>query len=184
MHDAQNKQVDKLSAYVCTAYEGRKRGEQREMGGASSIFLLLLLEGDFSIFNLASCLPALFPLLPRFPSVYTAHICCGCTLQSLPSFVSFSFISASYHFPRFFSRSNGINNLFCEFPYLPYIAPVDLLGLIPFLRGIGSYGSNRVPLSPKALKIEFYPPSFFKAHFCSRLFYFFYILNAGADCVF
>lgn len=126
----------------------------------------------------------LLSFLPWFPSLYTAHICCGCTLQSLPSFVSFSFISASYHFPHFLSRSNGINNLFCEFPYLLYIAPVDLLGLIPSLRGIGSYGSNQVPLSPKALKIEFYPPSFFKAHFCSSLFYFFYIMNAGADCVF
>lgn len=140
------------------------------MGGTSSVFLLLLLEGDFSIFNLASCLPALFPL--GFP-LSTQLTFVVVVLCSLPSFVSFSFISASYHFPRFFSRSNGINNLFCEFPYLPYIAPVDLLGLIPSLRGIGSYGSNRVPLSPETLKIEFYLPSFFKAHSCLCLFFFY-----------
>lgn len=123
----------------------------REMGDAS--LLLLLLEGDFSIFNLASlpsCSLFLSVSLFLYPSLtFVLLVLCGAFLL-LSLFLSSLPLTAS---PLFFSLSSCINYLSYEFPYLPDIAPVDLLSLIPSLARIGSYGSNRVPLSPAAVKI-------------------------------
>lgn len=127
-----------------------------------------------------------FSLLVSLFFVFHSLIHFACALHGLPSFVSFLFISPTYCFPPLFpSLSSFINNLSYEFPYLPYIASVDLLSLIPSLTRIGSRASNRIPPSPVLMKINFYLASLFKAQVCS---YFClkcpYFLNTGAHYTF
>lgn len=106
-------------------------------------------------------------LSPGFPiSICLPCVCVACALWCFPSFVFFPFISPSYHFSLLFSLSGSINYLSYVVPYLPHIAPVDLLSKIPSLTRIGSCGSNRVPVIPAAVRIKVYLPSSFQVEIC------------------
>lgn len=160
MHVAWNKWVDEVSVYNVRREEegdGQMRLAERWVTPPQSL-LAAAAGGRFFYFQPCLCLPALFFSLGFPISISLSHLFCLCSV------VPFFFCLFNFHLsllllpPLFFSLSSCINY---EFPYLPYIAPVDLLSLIPSLARIGSYGSNRVPLSPAAVKIKFYLPSFF-----------------------
>lgn len=170
---AQNKQVDKLCvcarALVCV-HARRTCGEgwaERWAGPVAAgrvflniyfyfqplAFLLSFLLWPHSL-TLSLCL-SLRRLLPQhllwLHSAEPSFFCLFCFHLRLP--LPFP--------PRFFSRSNGINNLFYDFPYLPLHCSSRFAGvLIPSLCGTGSSGSNRAPLSPEAAEIKFYLPFF------------------------
>lgn len=114
---------------------------------------------EISLFYFHPCLFASFLLSPI--SISLPCVCVACPLWCFPSFVFFPFISPSYSFSLLLSLSSSINYLFYVVPYLPHVAPVDLLSKIPSLTRIGSCGSNRVPVIPAAVRIKFYLPSSF-----------------------
>lgn len=144
--------------WVCATSEGKQwwtMEASREMGDASSeppYCCCCCCWREIFLFS-TSCLPALLFCL-GFP---LSHLFCLCSV--LPSLFCLVSFHLSYCFPPLFSScSSCINNLSCEFPYLPYIAPVDLLSLIPSLTRIGSCASNRTLPNPVLLKINFYLP--------------------------
>lgn len=88
-----------------------------------------------------------------FISISLPCVCVACALQCFPSFVSFPFISPFYRFSLLFSLSSCINYLSLSF--LPSSSRFAELNPFPSLTRIGSYGSNRVQLSPAAVRIKF-----------------------------